>query len=80
MIILSININNSNDDNNSNNNSITISAIYIYIYACTHLFPIFNHIKSQFGGYHPATLHRATGALAALRIAVPFALTFVTSG
>lgn len=78
MIILSININNSNDDNNSNNNSITISAIYIY--ACTHLFPIFNHIKSQFGGYHPATLHRATGALAALRIAVPFALTFVTSG
>ena len=65
--------------------------IIIYIYTCQ--FPIFNHIKSQFliilgvsWGHgvssifsHPGTLHRATEALAALRIAVPFGQPFVTS-
>jgi hypothetical protein len=69
--------------------------IYIIIYIYTCQFPIFNHIKSQFWSFwgyhgvmgypvssifsHPGTLHRATEALAALRIAVPFGQPFVTS-
>lgn len=68
--------------------------VIIYIlYTLTCQFPIFNQIKSHFliilgvswdHGVssifsHPGTPHRATEALAALRIAVPFGQPFVTS-